>query len=410
MLKKYCFKNISFNKRELKDLVGQYYIKYGISKASCLLDSLKDLGFYFATQASISLAIEDLKVPPVKKSLIDTTNKNINLINLKYLQGKITNVERFQKVIDTWNQTNDDLKTEVVKHFKRNDSLNPIYLMAFSGARGNLSQVHQLVGMRGLMADPDGQIIDIPIEANFREGLKITDYIISSYGARKGIVDTALKTADSGYLTRRLVDVAQHIIIREIDCHTQMGIRINESFLTSSNLIGRLLITDISKNNELLIKKTSEITLPFINLSKNTLISDIIIKSPLTCVSSRSVCQKCYGWNLSQTNLVEIGEAIGIIAAQSIGEPGTQLTMRTFHTGGVFSNEAKKQIRSKYRSQIIFSHLLNLKPSRTIYGEEISIVENVSQFYLLKKNFNLIKCIILPNIMLFIKNKQTYRP
>ena len=406
MLKKYCFKNISFNKRELKDLVGQYYIKYGISKASCLLDSLKDLGFYFATQASISLAIEDLKVPPVKKSLIDTTNKNINLINLKYLQGKITNVERFQKVIDTWNQTNDDLKTEVVKHFKRNDSLNPIYLMAFSGARGNLSQVHQLVGMRGLMADPDGQIIDIPIEANFREGLKITDYIISSYGARKGIVDTALKTADSGYLTRRLVDVAQHIIIREIDCHTQMGIRINESFLTSSNLIGRLLITDISKNNELLIKKTSEITLPFINLSKNTLISDIIIKSPLTCVSSRSVCQKCYGWNLSQTNLVEIGEAIGIIAAQSIGEPGTQLTMRTFHTGGVFSNEAKKQIRSKYRSQIIFSHLLNLKPSRTIYGEEISIVENVSQFYLLKKNFNLIKCIILPNIMLFIKNKQ----
>ena len=212
MLKKYCFKNISFNKRELKDLVGQYYIKYGISKASCLLDSLKDLGFYFATQASISLAIEDLKVPPVKKSLIDTTNKNINLINLKYLQGKITNVERFQKVIDTWNQTNDDLKTEVVKHFKRNDSLNPIYLMAFSGARGNLSQVHQLVGMRGLMADPDGQIIDIPIEANFREGLKITDYIISSYGARKGIVDTALKTADSGYLTRRLVDVAQHIL------------------------------------------------------------------------------------------------------------------------------------------------------------------------------------------------------
>ena len=297
-MKKYCFKNISFNKRELKDLVGQYYIKYGIAKASCLLDSLKDLGFYFATQASISLAVEDLKVPPIKKSLINNTNKNINITNLKYLRGKITNVERFQKVIDTWNQTNDDLKTEVVRHFKQNDSLNPIYLMAFSGARGNLSQVHQLVGMRGLMADPNGQIMDIPIEANFREGLKITDYIISSYGARKGIVDTALKTADSGYLTRRLVDVAQHVIVREIDCNTQMGILIKESFLTSSNLIGRLLINDISKNNELIIKNKTEITQPFINLSKNTSISDIVIKSPLTCISSRSICQKCYGWNL----------------------------------------------------------------------------------------------------------------
>ena len=406
MFKKYCFKNISFNKKELKDLVGQYYIKYGVSKTSCLLDSLKDLGFYFATQASISLAVEDLKVPPIKKSLINTTDTNINLTNLKYLRGKITDVERFQKVIDTWNQTNDDLKTEVVKHFKRNDSLNPIYLMAFSGARGNLSQVHQLVGMRGLMADPNGQIMDIPIEANFREGLKITDYVISSYGARKGIVDTALKTADSGYLTRRLVDVAQHVIIRELDCGTQMGILIKDSSLTSSNLIGRTLITNISKNNELLIKNTNEITLPFINLSKNALISDIIIRSPLTCISSRSVCQKCYGWNLSQTNLVEIGEAIGIIAAQSIGEPGTQLTMRTFHTGGVFSNESKKQIRSKYNGQIILSHLLNLKSSRTIYGEEISTVENNSQFYFIKKHHNVIKCSVFPNIMLFIKNKQ----
>merc|ERR1712070_92878 len=223
---------------------------------------------------------------------------------------------------------------------------------------------------RGLMADPDGQIIDIPIEANFREGLKITDYIISSYGARKGIVDTALKTADSGYLTRRLVDVAQHIIIREIDCHTQMGIRINESFLTSSNLIRRLLITDISKNNELLIKKTSEITLPFINLSKNTLISDIIIKSPLTCVSSRSVCQKCYGWNLSQNNLVEIGEAICIIAAQSIGEPGTQLTMRTFHTGGVFSGDLTKQIRTPFSGTVFFQDTSKNSLVRTIHGEK----------------------------------------
>jgi DNA-directed RNA polymerase subunit beta' len=406
MVKKYCFKNIAFNKRELKEVISHYYIKYGISKTNCLLDSLKDLGFYFATKASISLAIEDLKVPPNKKYLVQITHNEITITQLKKLKGSITDIERFQKVIDMWNQTNDDLKKEVVKHFKYHDSLNPIYMMAFSGARGNLSQVHQLVGMRGLMADPNGQILDVPIKSNFREGLKITDYIISSYGARKGIVDTAIKTADSGYLTRRLVDVAQHVIIREVDCKSRTGILIKDSSTNSSNLIGRLLTKKIETNFDSFINNSNEITRSFINTTNDLLCSDIIIKSPLTCISSRSICQKCYGWNLSQMNMVEIGEAIGIIAAQSIGEPGTQLTMRTFHTGGVISNESMIQIRTKYNGQIIFSHLLQVLPNRTIYGEETSQVDNTGQIYIIKRYTPIVKFKVLPNLLLFIFTKQ----
>jgi DNA-directed RNA polymerase subunit beta' len=409
MVKKYCFKNISFNKRELKNLVSHYYFNYGISKTNCLLDSLKDLGFYFATKASISLAIEDLKVPPIKKSLIVITNNEITVRYLKKLKGHISEIERSQKIIDLWNQINTDLKKEVVKHFKSYDSLNPIYMMAFSGARGNLSQVHQLVGMRGLMSDPSGQILDIPIQANFREGLKITDYIISSYGARKGIVDTALKTADSGYLTRRLVDVAQHVIIREIDCNTSMTILIKDSVINSSHLIGRLIIKKTETNSNSLIKNEREITHSFINLTKDILYEDILIRSPLTCISSRSVCQKCYGWNLAQMNMVEIGEAVGIIAAQSIGEPGTQLTMRTFHTGGVISNESTIQIRSKYHGQVIFSSSLKTSFNRTIYGEETMEVDNLSIIFIIQRSKSIVKFLVFQNLLLSIHHKQNIK-
>ena len=405
MTKTYCFQNISFNKRHLTELTGQYYIKYGIACASCLLDSLKDLGFYFATKASISMAIEDLKVTPFKKIRIKKTNRQITITNLRNVKGIINEVERFQKVIDMWNQTSEDLKKEVVNHFKTTDNLNPIYMMAFSGARGNLSQVHQLVGMRGLMADPNGEIIDLPIEANFREGLKVTDYIISSYGARKGIVDTALRTADSGYLTRRLVDVAQHVIIREITCNTKTGIKIKDSEFHSSKLIGRILVKNITnKQNKIIIRNDQEITLPVIDRINKESILDLIIRSPLTCISSRSVCQKCYGWNLSQTNLVEIGEAIGVIAAQSIGEPGTQLTMRTFHTGGVFTNESKRQIRNKAIGKILFSPLLKTRINRTIYGERTLLVNNISQIYLINNRVTKFK--VTPNMLLFISNTK----
>jgi len=209
MIKKINFKNKIFRKKELKQLVYEAFINYGIIRSSLLADEIKDLGFNYATKAGISISIEDLKIPPTKKELLLFGNNEIMKSDLFYRQGKINNVERFQKVIDIWNRISETLKSNLITFFENTDPLNSIYLMAFSGARGNLSQIRQLVGMRGLMSDPNGKIIDIPIIHNFREGLTITDYLISSYGARKGVVDTALRTADSGYLTRRLIDVAQ---------------------------------------------------------------------------------------------------------------------------------------------------------------------------------------------------------
>ena len=213
-MKQDIFYNKTINKKELKSIVHSTFQAYGIIKATNLAEDLKKAGFSFATQAGISISIEDLKVPPTKDILFSKNNTQINFAYFYEKRGNINEIERFQKVIDTWHTTSEILKNQLVDFFKTRDPLNPVYMMAFSGARGNLSQVRQLVGMRGLMSDPSGQIIDLPIKTNFREGLSITDYVISSYGARKGIVDTALRTADSGYLTRRLVDVAQHVIIR----------------------------------------------------------------------------------------------------------------------------------------------------------------------------------------------------
>ena len=226
MKKNLNFKNHLFNKKELKQLIYDVFTNYGIARASYLVDDLKELGFHYATQAGISISVEDLKVPPIKKKLLANASKEIQISDESYTLGQINTIERFQNVINTWNNTSEELKDNLVSYFKETDPLNSIYLMAFSGARGNLSQVRQLVGMRGLMSDPKGQIMDIPIIHNFREGLTITDYIMSAYGARKGVVDTALKTADSGYLTRRLIDVAQDVIIREDDCQTNRKISI----------------------------------------------------------------------------------------------------------------------------------------------------------------------------------------
>ena len=294
-------------------------------------------------------------------------------INLAYFyekRGNINEVERFQKVIDTWHTTSEILKNQLVDFFKSTDPLNPVYMMAFSGARGNLSQVRQLVGMRGLMSDPNGQIIDLPIKANFREGLSITDYVISSYGARKGIVDTALKTADSGYLTRRLVDVAQHVIIRELDCETKNGVRVlyDPDQNQDGRYFGRVLAKSVYNpvSGDLILERNTPLTLS--KLRKINFKTPLILRSPLICEASNSICQKCYGWNLSQGKLVELADAVGVIAAQSIGEPGTQLTMRTFHTGGVFTGESSNQIYSAIDGQILFSSTLKTSTSRTIYG------------------------------------------
>ncbi len=377
------FFNKVIDKSELKKLITWAFRNYGIARASNMADKLKDLGFYYATKAGISLSLEDLRIPPSKQNLLNLTFKSIQVTDKRYKRGEITAVERFQKVIDTWNYSSDNLKQEVIDYFKTSDPLNSIYMMAFSGARANISQVKQLVGMRGLMSDPQGQIIDLPIFHNFREGLTITDYFISSYGARKGLVDTALRTADSGYLTRRLVDVAQDLIIREYDCKTSRGILLEEMvdnrkklISLSQALLGRVLAQDIInfENKSIIAKANQCIDVELVDKIINLDLSNIIVRSPLTCSSLRSVCQLCYGWNLAHGKLVDLGEAIGIIAAQSIGEPGTQLTMRTFHTGGVFTGELSQHIVSDVDGIVDYSDNISLTPTRNRHGDSVQLV------------------------------------
>jgi len=388
-MKNYKYHNTLISKKELKKLLSWCFSNYGAVQASLLADELKSLGFRFATQAGISISIEDLKIPSVKFSLLKKAEKEITVTDALCLKGERTEVERFQKVIATWTNTSESLKDEVVSYFKQYDPLNSVYIMAFSGARGNLSQVRQLVGMRGLMSDPSGEIIDLPIKKNFREGLTITDYLMSGYGARKGIVDTALKTANSGYLTRRLIDVAHDIIIREKDCLTPHSILFNSKnkILPKTffdRIIGRLVnkpIYDLEQG-QLIADVNQQLTPNLIKTLKQKNIQTIFIRSPLTCKLNRSICQKCYGWNLASENLVDLGEAVGIIAGQSIGEPGTQLTMRTFHTGGIFTGDANQQIISPINGFIQFSSSLKTRSVRTNSGENVLVTENAGVLFI----------------------------
>jgi len=382
-LSELSFSNLVIDKSQLKKLIVWAFRNYGIARAANMVDKLKDLGFDYATKAGISLSLEDLRIPPTKKKLLDITINSISDTDNRYKRGEITAVERFQKVIDTWNNASETLKREVVQYFKNTDPLNSIYMMAFSGARGNISQVRQLVGMRGLMADPQGQIIDLPISSNFREGLTITDYFISSYGARKGLVDTALRTADSGYLTRRLVDVAQDVIIRETNCNTSKGILLeemvdNQKVLISLKqaLIGRVLAEDIIHPvDHTILAHAGQHIDPFLSDKISQMrLKSILVRSPITCDSIRSVCQLCYGWNLAHGQIVDLGEAVGIIAAQSIGEPGTQLTMRTFHTGGVFTGEFAQTIVSPMDATIEYLDNMELTNTRTRHGDDAFVI------------------------------------
>ena len=413
----YTYQNTLVSKKQLRQILAWSFTKYGSVQSCFLADELKYLGFKYATQAGISISIEDLRVPYVKNSMLQKANKAILNTEKICLSGKITEVERFQKIIDTWNITSESLKDEVVLYFKKYDPLNSVYMMAFSGARGNLSQVRQLVGMRGLMSDPSGEIMNLPIKKNFREGLTITDYLMSGYGARKGIVDTALKTANSGYLTRRLIDVAQDIIIREKDCLTthsfllnnsNQNLQLTEIFYNQS--LGRLLnkpIYDL-KTNELISEVNTQITPNLIRLFKQRKINKFYIRSPLTCCLYRSICQKCYGWNLARENLVDIGDAVGIIAGQSIGEPGTQLTMRTFHTGGIFTSAASQQLISSIDGQVNFSKFLRTSIVRTNRGENVLLTENSASLLVIpnQKNNSKLQVELPRNTILFIKDNQ----
>jgi DNA-directed RNA polymerase subunit beta' len=412
------FINKVIDKKELKKLMAWAFSNYGTGRSSYMADKLKDLGFHYATKAGISLSVEDLKVPPTKRELLNKTNEEIKFTEQKYQRGEITTVERFQKVIDTWNNASESLKDEVISYFKETDPLNPIYMMAFSGARGNISQVRQLVGMRGLMSDPQGQIIDLPIKSNFREGLTTTEYIISSYGARKGLVDTALRTADSGYLTRRLVDVSQDIIIREIDCGTNRGILLKTMIDKNKiliplerRLLGRVLFETIySPDNANVIAHVNQ-DLDYETSTKivKSGIKSVIVRSPLTCDSSRSVCQFCYGWNLAHGSLVDLGEAIGIIAAQSIGEPGTQLTMRTFHTGGVFTGELAEQIKAPFDGLVRLPTHIRTRLIRTRHGEEAVVLEEGLQLNLYSYEARKSKLELKQGTMLFLSDNEQFK-
>ncbi|MGL5060537.1 MAG: DNA-directed RNA polymerase subunit beta' [Microcoleus sp.] len=388
--KEIVFRNRVVDKGQLKKLISWAFTHHGTARTAQVADKLKDLGFRYATKAGVSISVDDLQVPPSKRELLEAAEEEIRITEQKYTRGEITEVERFQKVIDTWNSTSEDLKDEVVRNFRATDPLNSVYMMAFSGARGNISQVRQLVGMRGLMADPQGEIIDIPIKTNFREGLTVTEYIISSYGARKGLVDTALRTADSGYLTRRLVDVSQDVIVREVDCGTQRGIRVRPMtdgarvlIPLKDRLLGRILARDVlhPKTGEIVAfgpqkaVRNQPITDELAAEIGKAEVAEVYLRSPLTCEATRSVCQHCYGWSLAHSEMVDMGEAIGIIAAQSIGEPGTQLTMRTFHTGGVFTGEVAKQERAPFDGTVKFKNL-RTRAFRTRHGEEALVAEN----------------------------------
>lgn len=374
------FFNRCFDKKRLKNFILWFFHKYGERETVQLIENLKKVGFQYVTKAGISIGIDDLKTPFIKPDVINITEQKIKGAEISYKRGNITEIERQQQFVDEWNFISEKLKRHVIQFFKATDIFNPIYMMAFSGARGNISQIRQLIGMRGLMADPQGQILDFPIRSSFREGLTLTEYLISCYGARKGVVDTALRTATSGYLTRRLVDVTQQVVIGSQDCHTNRGIRFTKlvdgkkTLLSlKDRLVGRVLLEDILVINPLTQKesiigfKNQEIST---RLAKRVcdLSNQVSLRSPLACYSKNSVCQLCYGWNLAYNAIVSIGEAVGVLAAQSIGEPGTQLTMRTFHTGGVFTGGLIDQIYAPFNGEVNYVNNFNGVLIRTLKG------------------------------------------
>ncbi len=390
LLKEVLPKDIPFHlinkvmkKNELANLIDYCYRYYGEKNTVLLSDRLKDLGYRYATLAGISISINDMLIPSNKEALLKEAQKEIERVQEQYTEGLITDGERYNKVIDIWAEVTEniagvmlrELGSEVVEGPNGEkvtiESFNPIYMMADSGARGSAQQVRQLAGMRGLMAKPSGEIIETPITANFREGLTVLQYFISTHGARKGLADTALKTANAGYLTRRLVDVAQDVVITELDCGTLDGIEV-ESLVEGGEIIesmrerilGRVALEDIRDpfTGEVIVKGNEEIDETLAERIEDAGIDKIRIRSVLTCKSERGVCALCYGRDLARGRLVNVGEAIGIIAAQSIGEPGTQLTMRTFHIGGTASRRAEQTtLEARIDGKIRFYTLKTVK-------------------------------------------------
>src|ERR1700733_7781236 len=365
------FHNKPVKKSDLGDLIWKCYKFAGHDKTVTMLDKLKEIGFREATKSGVSIGIDDMIVPKERDEQIENAHRQIREVEKQYRKGVITSGERYNKIVDIWTHCTDQISGVMFKTLEQNQGkkeYNPVYLMVDSGARGNKQQVRQLAGLRGLMAKPSGEIIEKPILANFREGLSVLEYFISTHGARKGLADTALKTADSGYMTRKLVDVSQDVIIQEKDCGTTNGIWVSAVFegedevvKISDRLVGRFACDDIVNPispKEFLIHANEEIDEEKAKAVDVAGVDRVRIRSVLTCESKHGICIHCYGRNLATGGLVKLGEAVGIIAAQSIGEPGTQLTMRTFHIGGTASQVFKQpQIKSKFDGIIRYNEL-----------------------------------------------------
>ncbi len=370
----YRFVNKEIDKKDLIAIISDCIGKYPQSVVVETLDSIKESGFKYSTRSGLTIGIDDIDVPEEKAKIISNVEKKIEKIEGYYKQGMITEFERHQRLIQTWSQANESVASAMEKNFNK---FNPVYMMATSGARGNIKQLRQLAGMRGLVANARGDIIDSPIKSNFREGLTVLEYFISTHGARQGLADTALRTADSGYLTRRLVDVAQDTMVRINDCKTEDGISLYVLTLEgepNTNLIGRTCLENVNNPNtkKNIIKSDEEITEKHLQKFIHANIESIKVRSVMTCQAESGVCQKCYGRDLATGKIVEIGEAVGIIAAQSIGEPGTQLTMRTFHTGGVASTVIQRSIKSPVKGKLIFRKelLSELNVKKSVFTEK----------------------------------------
>lgn len=373
--------NKLLGKKDIEKIILDCYNQYGSAVTSAIADEIKRLGFKYATIGAVSITIDDLKVPPKKQAIIEKAEKKISSLENQCEDGVISKKEKFIRSLDVWSSVTEDVTASLLDGF---DKLNSVYMMAFSGARGNIQQVRQLAGIRGLMADPSGNIIDIPIKSNFKEGLSVTEYFISSYGARKGLVDTALRTADSGYLTRRLVDVAQDVMIIEDDCQTNRGIMLSsvregydEVISLDQRLIGRTPLQNIVDplTSKVVAKAGVEIDLEISKAVKEAGIEEVKVRSALSCESKKGICSACYGKDLATNRKVTLGEAVGIIGAQSIGEPGTQLTMRTFHIGGVALHKgARVLIKSKHEGKVKMGEGVEFKKGTDDQGSPILMV------------------------------------
>nr|YP_009435742.1 RNA polymerase beta'' subunit [Monopsis alba]ATG25744.1 RNA polymerase beta'' subunit [Monopsis alba] len=369
------FHNKVIDATVMKRLISRLIDHFGMAYTSHILDQVKTLGFQQATATSISLGIDDLLTIPSKRWLVQDAEQESFILGKHHQYGNVHAVEKLRQSIEIWYATSEYLRQEMNPNFRMTDPLNPVHIMSFSGARGNASQVHQLVGMRGLMSDPQGQMIDLPIQSNLREGLSLTEYIISCYGARKGVVDTAVRTSDAGYLTRRLVEVVQHIVVRRTDCGTVRGISVSPrrrngvmpERIFLQTVIGRVLADAIYIGSRCIATRNQDIGVGLVNRVITFRAQSISIRTPFTCRSTSWICRLCYGRSPTHGDLVELGEAVGIIAGQSIGEPGTQLTLRTFHTGGVFTGGTAEHVRAPSNGKIKFNEDL-VHPTRTRHG------------------------------------------